>query len=129
MAFPTGYSNFQIYLIPHLMNDLQPNWSDKELKAYLLLYSAYADFNESENEKSLIISKVGKDNYQHIHDEIEQDNDYVRIQKIKNSVQQHKYSHDQIDRLIEEMKELFNVDGEDILEQNLLIGLKHVLQQ
>lgn len=110
------------------MNDLQPNWTDKELKAYLLLYCAHADFNESENEKALIISKVGKDNYQHIHDEIEQDNDYVRIQKIKNSVQQHNYSDEQIERLIVEMKELFKADGEDVLEQNLLIGLKHVLQ-
>jgi hypothetical protein len=111
------------------MSDNTSNWSNAELKAYVLLYCAYADFNESPEETALIVSKVGRQEYNRIHVEFEKDNDYARIQKIQHGIANHNYSKDQIEVLFKEIHELFMTDGEEgILEQNAVIGLQHLLR-
>ena len=111
------------------MKDFTTDWSKEELKAYLLLYCAHADIVESEEEKQLIISKVGEDKYEEIHKEFENDNDYQSIQKIKSTLERYDYSEDELDLLFYEIKQLFLSDGEyDTLERNIEMGLKHILQ-
>ncbi|GJM35858.1 MAG: hypothetical protein DHS20C18_48590 [Saprospiraceae bacterium] len=110
------------------MKEINTNWSKEDLKAYLLLYCANADFVETEEEVNLIQSKVGEDRYKNIHIEFDQDNDYQKIQKIQANLEKHNYSKEQIDSLFQEMKELFLTDGNyDTLEQNLWRGLKRLL--
>lgn len=107
-----------------------PDWSKDELKAYLLLFAANADFVETENEKQFIKSKSGKKEYRHIHEEFEEDTDYERIQKIQKFVEKEDYSEKQIEGLLSEMKELFKSDGEyKGAERSIYYGLKQVLKR
>lgn len=111
------------------MEEFTTNWSREELKAYILLYCAYADFIETEAEKEYIKAKVGEDKYQKIHKEFDQDNDYQRIQKIQATVARFDYSKNEVDRLFENIKKMFLTDGPvDILEENIYRGLQHLLK-
>ena len=54
----------------------------------------------------------------------------ILVFKILAAAERLDYSYKQIDQLFSEMKELFLSDGEyDILEQNLMLGLRHLLTQ
>jgi hypothetical protein len=111
------------------MKDFKTNWSREELKAYLLLYCAHADIIETEEEKQLIISRVGNEKYQSIHEEFEQDNDYQSIQKIKSTMDRYNYSEEEVDELFYEIKELFLSDGSyETMERNIEMALKHILK-
>ncbi len=103
-------------------------WTSQELKAYILLFAAHANFMEDKKELDFIKKRVGEHNLDHIHDEFDADNDYQRIQKIKAAIERFEYSKDEIDNLFTDIKALFIVDGKfDILEENLFRGLKHIL--
>ncbi len=107
------------------MKTYTTNWNKKEFKAYVLLYCSQADFKETDAESGLIIDKVGKDNFSHIHLEIDQDNDYVRIQKIISTAHRLGYKHD---LLLKEIKEVFFADGDFAqVEKAIFIMLKKVL--
>lgn len=111
------------------MEEINTSWSREELKAYILLYCAYADFIETEDEKEYIKSKVGEEKYNKIHKEFDDDNDYQRIQKIQATVAHYNYSKNEIDRLFENIKKMFLTDGSiDILEENIYRGLQHLLK-
>ncbi|MDP2688274.1 MAG: hypothetical protein Q8O62_13705 [Aequorivita sp.] len=111
------------------MEEINTSWSREELKVYILLYCAYADFIETEAEKEYIKSKVGEEKYNKIHKEFDDDNDYQRIQKIQATVAQYNYSKSEIDRLFENIKKMFLTDGPvDILEENIYRGLQHLLK-
>ncbi len=111
------------------MEEFKTNWTREELKAYILLYCAYANFVETKAEKEYIKSKVGEEEYLHIHKEFDQDNDYQRIQKIQDTVMRYNYSKNEIDRLFENIKKMFLMDGSiDILEKNIYRGLQHLLK-
>ena len=108
-----------------MSDNFETNWDKKEFKAYVLLYCSQADFEESNSERGLIVEKVGKDNYNHIHEEIEKDNDYTRIQKIMAAAKRLDYNHDS---LVKDMKEVFFADGEfDAVEKGVFLMLKRVL--
>lgn len=107
---------------------METNWNNAELKAYLLLFAANANFKESQKELDFIKKRVGENNFMHIHAEFEADNDYQRIQKIESAVERLGYKKEDIEELFIEVKAVFIIDGEyDILEQNLFRGLKHIL--
>ncbi len=110
------------------MEDFTTNWTHRELKAYMLLYCAHADFTISPEEKDYILSRVGKEEYKRIRKEFEKDNDYQQIQKINATMERFAYSKEEIDEVFRSVKELFLSDGEmDILEQNIYRSLKHLL--
>ena len=111
------------------MKKINTNWTKEELKIYILIYCANADFSESKFEVDFIKSKIQTSNFEKIHAEFEQDNDYLSIQKIQLSIEEHGYTNDETNRLFEEIKELFLSDKKyDILEQNLYRGLSHLLK-
>ncbi len=110
------------------MKAINTDWTELELKAYILLYCANANYTESEEERDLIISKVGRKKFSEIHKEIEKDNDYQSIQKILSTIDRFNYSDEQKEELLAEIKELFFSDGDfDLLEQNLYMNLRHIL--
>jgi len=112
------------------MEDFNTTWSNSEFHAYVLLHCAHADFIESNDEVDLIKSKVSESEYNHIHKEFDNDNDYQSIQKIMVTAKRLNYSGDQVEQLFSEMKELFLSDGEyGTLEHNLMLGLKHLLSK
>lgn len=111
-------------------DEFTTNWTHQELKAYMLLYCAHADFEVSPEEKEYIISRVGAEKYKKIRKEFEEDNDYQQIQKINAAIERFDYSKDEIDEAFRSIKALFLADGEmDIQEENIYRGLKHLLQK
>ena len=111
------------------MKETTPNWTNEELKVYLLIYCANADFSESKFEIDYIKSKIESSSFDKIHAEFKNDNDYRSIQKIQSSMEKHNYNRDETNSLLDEIKELFLSDNEfDALEQNLFRGLKHILK-
>jgi len=111
------------------MKDFETNWTRVEFKTYLLLYCAHADYVETEEEKSLITSRVSPQLLKKIHKEFDTDNDYQRIQKILNTANYFGYTAKEAGVLLDKMKTLFFPEGEDmgILEENMFRGLKHLL--
>lgn len=112
------------------MEDFTTTWTHEELKGYILLYCAHADFNVSKEEKEYIKSRVGDKKFEKIRKEFEIDNDYQQIQKIHTTIERFNYSKEEIDEAFRSIKQLFLVDGEmDILEQNIYRGLKQLLEK
>jgi len=105
------------------------SWTNDELKAYMLLYAANADYKESNLERNIIADRVDRHTFQRIHDEFDKDNDYQSVQKISNCIKQLNYSNEDIDLLYAEMKLMFFADGQYVqLEQNLFLFLKKILK-
>ena len=104
------------------------NWTKDELIAYILLYAANSDYNESNLERNVIISKVDMETFSKIHTEFDDDNDYQSIQKIQQGLEKHQYSVEDMDALFADIKTLFYADGDfDVLEQNMMLYLKKIL--
>ena len=109
-----------------MIDTFETNWDKKEFKAYTLLYCSQADLAESNAERGIIVKKVGKENYNHIHQEIEQDNDCSRVQKIMAAAKRLDYDSE---KLINDMKEVFFSDGEfDEVEKGVFLLLKKLLK-
>jgi uncharacterized protein YlbG (UPF0298 family) len=110
------------------MTDFTTTWTKEELKIYMLIYCANANFKESEDEIDFIKSKIESSDFKKIHKEFEKDNDYQSIEKIRAAVDRFGYTKDDTDELIKEMEGLFASDDDfDTLEQNMFLGLKHIL--
>jgi hypothetical protein len=108
-----------------MSDNFNTTWNKKEFKAYVLLYCSQADFSESNAERGVIVEKVGKHNFNDIHEEIDNDNDYTRIQKIMAANKRLDYNHE---KLIADMKEVFFADGNfEAVEENLFLMLKRIL--
>lgn len=111
------------------MDTSKLNWTKNEFKAYLLLYAANSDYEETQVEKDIIFELVSLKQYQKIHREFDNDNDYQSIQKIQKSIKKFNYSENEIDKLLIEVKFLFLSDGNfNILEKNLLCLLNKILK-
>lgn len=111
------------------MSQENTNWTREEFEAYLLFYAANADFVETAEEQEVIHSKVSEKAFAQMHAEFEKDNDYARIQKILNTAERFELSKEEIEILFNEIAEIFEADGKvDIMERELLIGLRRVLK-
>ena len=111
------------------MNEFSTQWSRDDLKAYILLYCANADFVETEEETSYIKSKISDHGFENIHDEFIGDNDYQGLQKIRSTLDRFKFTKDEVAVLLSEIKELFLSDGSfDTLERNLFMRLNQFLE-
>jgi uncharacterized protein YlbG (UPF0298 family) len=111
------------------MSDFNTNWSKKELSAYILMYCANANFQETSEELEIVRSKVDSDSLKVIRKEFNEDNDYQSIQKIQSTVERLGYNWSQLDDLISEIKALFLADGTfDAIEKSMFIGLRNLLK-
>jgi len=111
------------------MGNLTVNWSKEEFKAYVLLYAAMSNYIETEEEKEFILSRIDQSIYDRIHKEIDVDNDFTAIQKIKKSYDSLGYSGADLEVLLKELKDLLDSDGSfDQMEMNLLMWLNKILR-
>ncbi len=107
---------------------MEKNWTKEDLKVYVLIYCANADFNERKREDDFIKSHVNADNFDEIHREFERDNDFKSIQKIQAAMKELNYTDAERDDLFQDAQAMFHLDREpDILEDNIIRGLKHLL--
>lgn len=88
------------------------NWTREEFKAYLLMHAAQVDNQMVEEEFDLLHDKISDFVYNKIKKEIKQDNDYQRIEKLLNYIKTEKFTKEGKEKLLEEIKEIFLVDGE-----------------
>jgi hypothetical protein len=105
------------------------DWTREELLAYLLIYCMKADLDENKTEVEWIEQRVGKEVYEKMYAACSTDNDYTRIQNIQKAMKVHEMNEKEVDDIFFEMNSLFQIDQHvDIMENNLLRGLKHVLK-
>lgn len=110
------------------MSQFETNWGKEEFTAYVLLYCAQADSNVSEEEITIIKTKVDEEQFKSVKSEFESDNDYKRIQKIKNTVTRYGFSAEDMQILFDDMKKIFHSDGKfDLIERKLFNMLKRIL--
>lgn len=111
------------------MKDYSTPWTKDELKAYILIYCANADYHKSNTEVSFIKSHTNIEDFDKIQREFDQDNDFISIQKIQWAIKHHGYNDAEIDNILKEIKTMFIADEHfDILEQNLYGVLKRILK-
>lgn len=109
------------------MTNSKTNWTKEDLKVYFLIYCANADFSENKFEDDFIKSKIRVSNFDAIHREFEKDNDFQSLEKIQDAMNMHGYTKEEKDGLFLEVRDLFQADGDyDLMEKNLLRGLKHI---
>ncbi|ASV31815.1 hypothetical protein [Maribacter cobaltidurans] len=92
------------------MHNSSKNWSKEQLKVYLLLLSAQADFVQTKKEIDLIKSKTDKTTFDAIFEEFKNDHQDTSLQKIENAVAKLKFSHMELTDLREEINEVFHSD-------------------
>lgn len=110
------------------MEEFNTGWTKEELKIYTLIYCANADYFESHLEINYIKSKVQDSDFDKIYAEFKSDNDYMSIQKIKQTIEKFGYTDDDKESLFDEMRNLFLADGKfQSQEQNLHRALTNIL--
>ena len=109
------------------MEDNRIPWSKDEFLAYLLIYAAQINQIETEEEKEFIESRFDSKMLKNIYKEINNDNDYQRIQKVMVYTYQENYLSQDLEILLKEIKELLLCDGKfDVTEQALYHYLKKI---
>jgi len=88
------------------------NWTRNEFKAYLLMHAAQIDNLVVEEEYELLHDKIDEYVYHKIKKEIASDNDYDRVGKLMDYINGEKFSKEGKELLLQEVKEIFTVDGE-----------------
>ena len=92
------------------MKSEQPKWSKEELKVYILLLCAQADWNETQEEIALIKSKTSDEIFDQIYKEFKEDNEDIGLDKIEAAIEGHRYSTMEIIELKKEIQEVFISD-------------------
>ena len=107
---------------------MHSTWTRDEFKTYVLFYAAQSNYIETEAESKYIQSKVDESLFNKIHTEIAHDNDYQSIEKIEDFLSDHKYTHEDKETLLKDIKNVFFADGSvDILERNVFMFLKKTI--
>jgi GGDEF domain-containing protein len=110
------------------MKNGKAHWSKNELKIYILLLCANADKVEKEEEVNLIKSQVKGEEFTKIYNEFSEDSEDQALEKIKESVSRHHFSHRELVTLHKEMQEVFFVDDQfKPLERNLETILNNII--
>ncbi len=108
------------------MTTLEIEWTQNEFLAYLLLFAAHADNIFKAEEKRHIQSIIEPKVYTKMLAEFSKDNGYVQVQKIMNFQKENDFF--SIDTIVEQMKNLFDSDGEfHSMEQFTLGNIRRLL--
>jgi len=102
------------------METLNITWSYNEFKAYVLIYAAESNQIITEEEKNFIEAQFDTLIIKTIQQEIKEDNEYQRIQKIMAYIDQNNLSKTDLDELLKEIHEVYLSDGKfDNAEQGV----------
>lgn len=133
----SGYQNISVYdgswteYGALTSGDLEKpkTWTKDELLAYILIYVAHLDLNETWNEKEYILTRVDKDVYHRVLEQFKKDSDYQSIQKIIDAVKTQDYLRNDLADLFADIKLMAFADGAySNMEQSLYNYLKKILQ-
>jgi transcriptional regulator of heat shock response len=109
--------------------DSVKNWTKEEFKAYMLIYASESDHTVTEAELELLEEKFDSRILKKMSSELKADNDYQRLQKVSAYIQNNDCTQDELDVLLNEMKEIFMSDGNfDVMEQATFRFMKKMLK-
>jgi hypothetical protein len=104
------------------------DWTRKEFEAYILLYAAHCNHIEDKNEQNYILSKVDNKTFHKIHTEVVVDSDEVNLNKIQQYLSENKFSQQEKEVLIRDVKNVFFADGSvDFLEKKVFSILQKII--
>ncbi len=108
---------------------MNKEWTSEEFKAYVLLFAAHSNYIETKEEREYILSKVNETTFNKVHNEIVNDDEFQSTEKIQKYIQFQKFSEEDKEQLIREVKEVFFADGSvDISEKKVFLYLKKILK-
>lgn len=104
------------------------DWTKKEFEAYVLLYAAHCNFFESEEEQEYILTRVDEKTFHKIHTEVIVDSDEHNLNKIQQYLSENKFTQNEKDTLIRDIKNVFFADGTvDVIEKKVFALLKKII--
>ena len=104
------------------------NWTKREFEVYVLLYAAHCNHIETTEERDYILSKVDEVTFNKMHTEIVVENDKENVNKIQHYLRDNKYSFEDRNALIKDIKNVFFADGTvDVLERKVFKLLQKIL--
>jgi len=98
----------------------KPKWSKDELKIYILLLCAKADWNETAEEIAIIKSKTSEGIFNNIYKELNEDNEDISLDKIEASIEGHNYSTMEIIELKKEIQDIFISDNNFTMKEQYI---------
>ena len=105
------------------------NWTEEEFKAYLLIYASESNYEVTIEEKELIDFSFDEQIIDKIKSEVDNLNDYQKSQIIVEYIKLKKYDQNQLDKLLDEVKNMYEIDGQfDLYEQSIFNMLKKLLK-
>ncbi|WP_348727292.1 hypothetical protein [Tenacibaculum sp. 190130A14a] len=107
---------------------MELDWTKREFEIYVLLFAAHCNYIETEEERNYILAKVDEVTYNKMHTEIVAESDHTNLEKIKLYLKENKYSENEKDDLIRDIKEVFFADGTvDAMERKVFGVLQKIL--
>ena len=104
------------------------NWTKIGLQVYILLLCANADKEETQEELSMIRSKVPNETFDKIYKEFSSHSNKKRIKKIGQNIHFHNYSDMELNTFRKEIDEVFFSDGKfKMMEQRMGLLLDNIL--
>ena len=105
------------------------NWTEEEFKAYLLIYASESNYEVTIEEKELIDFSFDEQIIDKIKSEVKNLNDYQKSQIIVEYIKLKKYDQSRLDKLLDEVKNMYEIDGQfDLYEQSIFNMLKKLLK-
>ena len=105
------------------------NWTEEEFKAYLLIYASESNYEVTIEEKELIDFSFDEQIIDKIKLEVNNLNDYQKSQIIVEYIKLKKYDQNQLNKLLDEVKNMYEIDGQfDLYEQSIFNMLKKLLK-
>ena len=114
------YNKLKITSKTKMMINEKPKWSKDELKVYILLLCAKADWNETAEEIALIKSKTKEEVFNSVYNEFNGDNEDISLDKIEASIECHNYSTMEIIELKKEIQDVFISDNNFTLKEQYI---------
>ena len=102
------------------MEAVHLTWSYNEFKAYILIFAAESNQVITKEERDFIETQFDALVIKTVQKEINNDNDFQRIQKIMAYIEQNNLSKTDLDELLKEIYEVFQSDGKyDMVEKGV----------
>jgi len=103
-------------------------WTYDEFLTFVLIYTAFADYEIFEEQKELITHKVSSKKYKELLDYFMQNDDAINISLINELKNEYLKSQDDIDNMLDTIFEIIKVNGfVNKLEKETYDNLKFIL--
>lgn len=110
------------------MEKKHPKWNYEEFLSFLLLYTAHADMDYSDEERDYILNRVDRVHYERIMEEFQHLNDYEILNIIDKYRGLYFPTNDRKQEILSNIEKLFAIDGEySVVEKSMFRLLQRIL--